>query len=187
MIKVCTKCKQAKPVELFSKNSKTKDGLQHHCKPCKLEYQRSNPNRAASANKYREANKEVCNARSVASQAKKRDYYNAKMRQWCAENRDRLLDRRREWYANHRAEDIARVRRRAGKIRHALEHLNPAEIAEIQGLYDFCRIFKGFEVDHIVPLNGRAVSGLHVPHNLQVLLVSENRRKGNKFDQQAIA
>lgn len=187
MIKVCTKCNQTKPVELFNKNSKTKDGLQHHCKPCKLEYQRNNPNRAASVNKYREANRELCNARSVACQAKKREHYNAKTQEWREKNRDHWLEYRRSWYANHRAEDIARVRQRAGKIRQALEHLTPAEIAEIRGLYDFCRIFKGFEVDHIVPLNGKAVSGLHVPYNLQVLPISANRSKGNKFDQQAIA
>lgn len=38
-----------------------------------------------------------------------------------------------------------------------------------------------FDVDHIIPLKGANVSGLHVPWNLQVMTSSENRRKKNKF------
>jgi hypothetical protein len=166
---------------LFNLNSKTKDGYQHHCKQCKLEYQRNNPNRKAVSAKYREANKELCSARSVASQKKKREYYNARMREWAAANHAHLLQLRRAWYAKNSAEDIARVRRRTGKIREAEKRLSLAERVEIQGLYDFCRIFPGFEVDHIVPLNGKTVSGLHVPANLQVLPRSVNRSKSNKF------
>lgn len=39
----------------------------------------------------------------------------------------------------------------------------------------------GLEVDHIVPLNSRIVSGLHVHANLQLLAPSENRAKGNRI------
>lgn len=179
-MKTCTKCKENKPVGAFSKRSTSVDGLQHHCKACKSAYQQANPRRKASVDKYRAANREVCIARSVASQKKNRAYYNAAMTAWRERNLDRHLQTRRAHYAKNSAKDIERVRRRTARIQN-VDLLSVAELAEIQGLYQFCRIFSGYEVDHEVPLNGARVSGLHVPCNLQVLTKRENRSKGNKF------
>lgn len=42
------------------------------------------------------------------------------------------------------------------------------------------------EVDHIIPLQGALVSGLHVETNLRVITKAENRRKWNRFEVEVV-
>lgn len=54
-----------------------------------------------------------------------------------------------------------------------------SETEQIKQYYIGCP--KGYQVDHLIPLQGKNVSGLHVIGNLQYLTKSENCSKGNKW------
>ena len=41
---------------------------------------------------------------------------------------------------------------------------------------------KHHHVDHIIPLHGKLVSGLHVESNLQVITQAANCTKSNKYE-----
>ena len=65
---------------------------------------------------------------------------------------------------------------RASKINRTPEWSDNVKLKEI---YKNCP--SGMHVDHIIPLNGELVSGLHVPENLQYLTPEENTSKYNKY------
>ena len=54
-----------------------------------------------------------------------------------------------------------------------------ADLNKIKEFYMNCP--EGYHVDHIHPLQGEIISGLHIIENLQYLIASENMSKGNKY------
>ena len=59
-----------------------------------------------------------------------------------------------------------------------------ADREKIYEIYKGCP--KGMRVDHIYPLGGELISGLHVAENLQYLTVEEGDEKDNKFTPEII-
>lgn len=79
------------------------------------------------------------------------------------------------------------MKRYAGKMNARPKWLTSDELWMIEQAYVLAKLREEvvggkWDVDHIVPLRGNRVCGLHVPWNLAVVPASINRSKGNKFN-----
>lgn len=98
---------------------------------------------------------------------------------WHQANRSRRNQQARQHYLNNRAYYHEKTNVRRGRIRQQLSALPLSVREEIRKIYAECP--PGHHVDHIIPLNGENVCGLHVPWNLQYLPAKENLKKSNSF------
>jgi hypothetical protein len=78
------------------------------------------------------------------------------------------------------------AKRRAAKLQRIPKWLTKSEWIEIKWAYALAKqITKetgiSHVVDHIIPLQGENISGLHCPQNLQIISAKENNQKQNKF------
>lgn len=79
------------------------------------------------------------------------------------------------------------AKRRAAKLQRTPKWLDKNDWCIIGEFYSLAAIktrLTGYtwEVDHIIPLQGKNISGLHTPWNLQVITELANQRKANKFE-----
>jgi 5-methylcytosine-specific restriction endonuclease McrA len=128
--------------------------------------------------KYYLANREKVKARSKARREalKHTPEYKAKKR-----------DLQRKWQAKNRSKCTAYAMKYFAKKLQATPALTDDEQWMIQEIYDLCSertevTGVSHHVDHIVPLQGENVSGLHVPWNLQVLTAHDNISKSNSWE-----
>lgn len=98
--------------------------------------------------------------------------YKARSLKWKAENKDK-------WNAKC-------MERYAAKLRACPKWLSEDDRWLIEQAYELAQIRERvcggkWHIDHIVPLRGNTVSGLHVPWNLQVIPASVNCSKRNSW------
>ena len=187
-MKYCNTCSITKDISEFNKDKTKTDGFQSKCKLCLKQYNKDNAEKIKSYNKeYREDHAEelaASNKEYREDNAKKLAAYNKKYRE---DNPEKEAARQRKYQHNNPDKRNAiSAHRRAAKKQRVPKWLNKARKAQITELYTQARKLTDltgiqFHVDHIVPLQGKNVSGLHIPSNLQILTQHENCSKHNKF------
>jgi len=111
---------------------------------------------------------------------KKKNEYN---REWLRKDRIIHPERHSLYRKTYLGKPRSKALRKASgaKYRARMKQACPSWVStgELQDIYQDCP--KKLEVDHMVPLKNKDVSGLHVPVNLQYLTSKDNKKKGNKF------
>ena len=186
----CVSCANQVARESWRKNDKRKKYLQ--------EWKRKNKDKIlAYSKKHREVN-----AEKIKSSSKKylrSDKAKETRQLWDKKNRDTQREKKRLYNYAH-AEKVRSYKkkwklknphvvaamlafRRAAKI-NATPHWVCKDSLKLKYLErDTMRKLTGeeYHVDHIIPLVGKNICGLHVPWNLQVIPASDNLRKSNKL------
>ena len=153
------------------------------CIEClKVEWEKANTTRA---DYFREYNK------SEAGQKAKRKYYEANKENVIARAQSRTDEDKRRYKKNHKINNPDMYKEMTSLRRRRFRDATPKWLTDVQKMEIRLKYRLAIElsrltgerhaVDHIIPLHGETVCGLHVPWNLQVLTQKDNLLKYNKL------
>lgn len=133
---------------------------------------------------------EAANKNSIAERRRMQRSGNAELveqkKAWQQANADKVAEYNKKWkQANRDKHNALGMKRHAARLNRTPPWLTKEHFNQIKEFYIMAKqkteeTGVAHEVDHIVPLQGEAVSGLHVPWNLQILKRSVNRAKRNR-------
>lgn len=200
-MKRCGRCRKEKALCEFSRNKRNADGLQCTCKSCCKEvnaayyvaqkdrinernakWKAANPDKVLKAERARNARPEQ-KEKAANFREQNRERLRLVQAEWRARNPEAEKAKGAKWSANNRGTKAANLARyRAALLRRTPDW---ADVDLIRKVYEYCAALNtfgkaGFHVDHIYPIRGKTVSGLHVALNLQVLPGFQNMAKGNR-------
>jgi predicted patatin/cPLA2 family phospholipase len=145
---------------------------------------------------YREKNKESRNEYNREYQKEYRknhkDKENARILAWYHKNFDKIKEKKyardKEWRSRNKGIINFHTNKRYTVRKQRLPiWLTEENKLQIKAMYVLASSLTKsteyeWQVDHIIPLQGKNVSGLHVPENLQVIERSINSKKRNKYE-----
>lgn len=161
-MKVCSVCKIEKESSEFNRCARHKDGLRGDCRSCQAKYRKI----------HFQLNREKQLAQSFS---------------WKENNRERVNQYAKDWSAaNPERRNANEMKRHARKVSSSLLDGDEWNDFVLQEIYEHRRVRSDetgtiWHVDHVTPLQGKQVCGLHVWYNLQLLPASENCSKNNSF------
>ena len=185
-MKTCPKCGGVKPLGAFNLRP---NGKPHsYCKTCKntltVAWAKANKDKQrAAVDKYQAANRGKVKAMAKAYYTENVEKARAACTAWREANRETHREAASNWRAAN--PDKARAqeaRRRAAKVNAVPAWADRDATREVyRAAASLRKQGTDVHVDHIIPLRGANVCGLHVHYNLQVLPAAANLSKGNRL------
>lgn len=163
---------------------------------CPLERERRRKLQREASARYRSRNPELDLSRSREYEKTKRPGYNEANKERIRERRrehrlrniDSIKEYQKQWRAENKAVKLHHSRLyEARKLGATPKWLSETEHLHIKCIYEVAAMRNresddSWHVDHVVPLRGKEVCGLHVPWNLRVIRAEENLKKGNRLE-----